>query len=1447
MDKFIGQVYNYEDLYHKSSKREYFPLKEGIFPHRSIFVDPELKEAEIKSIKKCEPIHFLPHYVYPFTLKNKQYIQLYGITPSGSTASVTLEKFDIYFDVFCNKDVMNCSDSVIQNNDGPITVEIINKLKEQSPIIKKFIDHVNSVVQCSRKKIIVRKIMNAGYQKYPNHLGYRLYFETINKRKESYDKLINDTQLYVTGYGNDFISSMFAKSNKQCGSWMVIKNYKYFIHKPNNDQYKYMNSQLKWDTYLTKSDVCFKIDIQDLHNVHETNQKGKVISTDSLEYIDSSNVIKMPRNNIMCSYDIETCKVETDEEYPVDPDLEIVTYDNMIFNITMVMMTESKEKEFTFNIYYTIDGQYHPELAIPNAYNICCNSERQVLLAYTLVMERVQPDFMFHYNGGNFDVPIMMLHARINNVFDEMHCRMSMSYSKYFDVDQLIDYNGYQYQKLYEFRNKYYTNWSDVNASPYISGIQSSSKIRSANSLKRFKINSEAQPEYHYWDVIGSITVDMYFVCYCKYPKERESKKMNTFLEKMNLEPKHDVEYHELMKYWRENNKEGLKKVFEYCAYDSKACYLLAHGYGYVAEQREFSKLVNMPVKDIIYRAGGSKMVNITIKYAEPRGYNLIEAQVRPTGTNKTIKPHLVHHTTKPRLSNRGANVYIHECGKIYYPYVVPQHIVDKFTIDGMTDFALFRRMEEHYDIEFTRNEDGDVVANIIMPVEADDFASLYPSIMMTNNESLETITQDESQLDSKNKFREFEIDSLPATYKKINTKFYTLDHEGDKSKMGILPTILFDMFGFRKSIKKSMREYEEISSDIYDHEFDIQYSKYKDTHTKDEINDITRKICEQNQEYVDAKNGYVNKDIHQRVVKILMNTIYGATSDIYNVLYTYLCAFLTTYTGRKFIDMANDYIRESGLRLCYNDTDSAYFHHNIKDFKDIIDRYLNDEFVNIDFKRKMVTRSIKLTLKKDELLYWYEQKLKKCKTPDLINKYNEKIKMVQSDDFQPFNNRLNDLFKRESGYGYLVMVREETLYPVIFCIKKHYIGIQHGSKFNTNDSIKNFLIRGIALRKGNTTPFLKDMIISVATTIMRSCKTDMKMLILNIVDQYYIKLVINEDIDGHHYDYFAKGQKYKPEMENDSTAAIRNILEIKQMELIKDNPDQTLIELCRTPDHIEVVKHVVTENRATFDMRFRKVDMNKKQRRYTSEVAEYLKLKLDFLCYINSFMSTAAQFLSYEVNWKDASKTEYITLHTSDDPKKRKSVVATILKKMYQTRYYELGYHDISKSRYKSITKRVGQSKLKALFLYWVDSNYTGWPNKMLRILSGNNEFKSVFKYLSSRMVSVTNSIIKKDESIENDIIEYEPEVFVSLEEYLKGNDEKITSIFMTLLYKFNICIKEYFDRMGPFDIKYIDHKLSDNDLLFLRSYYQRLILYPVYHLHRKKSIKIECKVEEL
>ena len=69
-----------------------------------------------------------------------------------------------------------------------------------------------------------------------------------------------------------------------------------------------------------------------------------------------------------------------------------------------------------------------------------------------------------------------------------------------------------------------------------------------------------------------------------------------------------------------------------------------------------------------------------------------------------------------------------------------------------------------------------------------------------------------------------------------------------------------------------------------------------------------------------------------------------------------------------------------------------------------------------------------------------------------------------------------------------------------------------------------------------------------------------------------------------------------------------------------------------------------------------------------------------------------------------------------------------------------------------------------------------------------------------------------------------------------------------MKLLYKFNLCMKEYFDKMGRFDINgFMDDMLSDDDLLFLHNYYSKLMFYPVYYMHRKKSIDMECKVEEL
>ena len=164
-------------------------------------------------------------------------------------------------------------------------------------------------------------------------------------------------------------------------------------------------------------------------------------------------------------------------------------------------------------------------------------------------------------------------------------------------------------------------------------------------------------------------------------------------------------------------------------------------------------------------------------------------------------------------------------------------------------------------------------------PISGLDFASLYPSIMIANNYSYETIVKDPK------------YDNLEGVeYKDIIWK----EDEGTEiereervrfvqNKMGILPIMLEKLWKERKSIKKEMKGVK---------------AKLKEAKTEEEKKEL-------NMQY-DVLDGF------QLAMKVSMNSIYGFTGANLGRLPEKRIAAATTAEGRRMIQACKEYVENN-------------------------------------------------------------------------------------------------------------------------------------------------------------------------------------------------------------------------------------------------------------------------------------------------------------------------------------------------------------------------------------------------------------------------------------------------------------------------------------------------------------------------------------------------------
>lgn len=163
-------------------------------------------------------------------------------------------------------------------------------------------------------------------------------------------------------------------------------------------------------------------------------------------------------------------------------------------------------------------------------------------------------------------------------------------------------------------------------------------------------------------------------------------------------------------------------------------------------------------------------------------------------------------------------------------------------------------------------------------PIAGLDFASLYPSIMISNNFCYSTIVDDSNYENLKD--IDYKIISwTDADGKNYNVKFV-------QNVKGLLPTMLEKLWKERKRIKKLMKT---ASPDMY-------------------------KVY----------------DGQQLAIKVSMNSIYGFTGATFGRLSEKRIASAVTAEGRKSIEMSKNYAETHyDCKVIYGDTDSIYVKFN--------------------------------------------------------------------------------------------------------------------------------------------------------------------------------------------------------------------------------------------------------------------------------------------------------------------------------------------------------------------------------------------------------------------------------------------------------------------------------------------------------------------------------------
>lgn len=459
-------------------------------------------------------------------------------------------------------------------------------------------------------------------------------------------------------------------------------------------------------------------------------------------------------------------------------------------------------------------------------------------------------------------------------------------------------------------------------------------------------------------------------------------------------------------------------------------------------------------------------------------------------------------------------------------------------------------------------------------PCAGDDFASLYPSLIMAYNLSPEMYVR---ACDAE-KFRGlgYNLMEIEVQYKEESVKLipeehifkgYFVQHDVVISSSGntyinhgIFPVILRNLFANRKSVKNIMAEYTMMLEKLYKEfpknlqdrlttgdaglteitEFlnekiesfnNRELRKLEKQRLKDykwiaslfvkHLSQYYEKFSSKSEafaEFVKNMEFEANRlNVKQNGMKVFMNTFYGEMGNPHSPFFIVEMAGGVTLKGREGTQAAKRFVESKGYHVYYGDTDSIYVSAPEACFAK----------VDMDYARGAINK-----------LQFFEEMVE--------------ITMIAMDNIL---DQLSLYFKEITrGSDFLKMNYEEVLFPFILLGKKHYVGVKHEtsinfsvcSEINPVKFAKGILARGVAIRRRDGSDFVKQNYMRILMKIFDINET--RSLEKLIYDE------INELVKISKFDIniFKKNCNFAAPRENSHTSQLRFRARMVRLQIIE-------------------------------------------------------------------------------------------------------------------------------------------------------------------------------------------------------------------------------------------------------------------------------------------------------
>jgi len=602
----------------------------------------------------------------------------------------------------------------------------------------------------------------------------------------------------------------------------------------------------------SKAKYTFTIDIKDIEPIADE----QALNVTARAYDIDPAVVKYERM-IISSFDIEMIPAKPDRFPDADK--------NPNDSIFMICMTYHfvKRNDSILSVCLTLK-ETDP---LEGVFMVHCRSEGCLLWAFAHFMKMMQPDFITEFNGGGFDWRNIITKAAHLNVLS------------FFLEDMSI-------VKL--------QHWE-----------KSPSMLSRFHRETRIKINgATADSISKGLKMQGFVPFDT-LVVFKQLEPNADSHKLNECLKRCNLGSKDDMDIQEMFRIYREGTKTEMRLVAHYCFIDTFKLQQLLLKKNVVQDRREVANLSYTSLNDNFCFAGGSRMRNLLMNRGSKLGY-FFDTQYRPEIEDPDAKfpgayvvpP--IKGIVKPMMridefADLNKISYDEKMLKKGYKFIEKNFERMYHSDDTVKSKYPFIQAYNEY-VNTTKNQ---------YPISGLDFASLYPSIIMTYNISPEKLIIDEDYANElKAQGRDIQFVSFPFCGKIMKAWF--VRHKNVQEDYSICGKLLIELFARRAAIKKVLKH---LGEKIFEMEMEMKaYPRIEDYPRFDEYNEV--------------KFDHICADSKQKAVKVFMNTLYGEMGNFLSCICAVQVAGSVTTMGRANLRLIKTFVEdEIKMKVYYGDS----------------------------------------------------------------------------------------------------------------------------------------------------------------------------------------------------------------------------------------------------------------------------------------------------------------------------------------------------------------------------------------------------------------------------------------------------------------------------------------------------------------------------------------------